>query len=113
MDLSTRFSQELALPLDGFNIICRASDGYINASQLCKAGGKLFSNWRKSQKTEEFLQELEGFLSMEKSKLMQIISTLKAKKITPEQLFMISVLAVNGGNYLFPFLIYYTILSIR
>ncbi len=32
---------------------------------------------------------------------MQIISTLKAKRITPEQLFMISVLAVNGGNYLY------------
>lgn len=32
---------------------------------------------------------------------MQIISLIKSKKITPEQLFMISVLAVNAGNYLY------------
>ena len=32
---------------------------------------------------------------------MQIIATLKSKKITPEQLFMLSVLGVNGGNYLY------------
>lgn len=32
---------------------------------------------------------------------MKIISKIKAKKITPEQLFMISVLIVNGGNYLY------------
>lgn len=32
---------------------------------------------------------------------MQRIATLKSKKITPEQLFMLSVLSVNGGNYLY------------
>ncbi|WP_396600826.1 oligosaccharide flippase family protein [Algibacter sp. R77976] len=32
---------------------------------------------------------------------MQILTILKSKKITPEQLFMLSVLAVNGGNYLY------------
>lgn len=32
---------------------------------------------------------------------MQVLSILKTKKISPEQLFMLSVLAVNGGNYLY------------
>ncbi|MEL0644085.1 oligosaccharide flippase family protein [Olleya sp. Ti.3.14] len=32
---------------------------------------------------------------------MQALSILKTKKISPEQLFMLSVLAVNGGNYLY------------
>ncbi|WP_299120308.1 oligosaccharide flippase family protein [uncultured Winogradskyella sp.] len=32
---------------------------------------------------------------------MQLVSAIKTKKITSEQLFMISVLAVNGGNYLY------------
>ncbi len=32
---------------------------------------------------------------------MQVLTLLKSKKITPEQLFMLSVLAVNGGNYLY------------
>ena len=32
---------------------------------------------------------------------MQTISILKNKKVSPEQLFMLSVLAVNGGNYFY------------
>ena len=32
---------------------------------------------------------------------MQLLAAIKSKKLTPEQLFMISVLAVNGGNYLY------------
>ena len=32
---------------------------------------------------------------------MQVISILKNKQISPEQLFMLSVLAVNGGNYMY------------
>ncbi|WP_282041577.1 oligosaccharide flippase family protein [Winogradskyella flava] len=32
---------------------------------------------------------------------MQVLATLKSRKLTPEQLFMLSVLAVNGGNYLY------------
>ena len=32
---------------------------------------------------------------------MQILSLLKSKKLSPEQIFMLSVLAVNGGNYLY------------
>lgn len=32
---------------------------------------------------------------------MQLLATIKSKRLTPEQLFMLSVLAVNGGNYLY------------
>ena len=32
---------------------------------------------------------------------MQVISLIRSKRITPEQLFMLSVLTVNGGNYLY------------
>ncbi len=32
---------------------------------------------------------------------MQLLSIIKTRKISPEQLFMLSVLAVNGGNYLY------------
>ena len=32
---------------------------------------------------------------------MRIITLFRSKKITPKQLFMLSVLAVNGGNYLY------------
>ena len=32
---------------------------------------------------------------------MQLLTAIKSRKLTPEQLFMVSVLAVNGGNYLY------------
>jgi len=32
---------------------------------------------------------------------MQVISAIRSKKLSPEQLFMLSVLVVNGGNYLY------------
>ena len=32
---------------------------------------------------------------------MTLLALLKTKKLTPEQLFMVSVLAVNGGNYIY------------
>ncbi len=32
---------------------------------------------------------------------MQVLAALKSRKLTPEQLFMVSVLAVNAGNYLY------------
>jgi len=37
--------------------------------------------------------------------LTQILAQLKSKKITPEQLFMLSVLGVNGGNYIYNLLL--------
>lgn len=36
----------------------RASDGYINATALCKAGGKLFAHYMENAETKEFLEEL-------------------------------------------------------
>jgi hypothetical protein len=42
----------------GFSIEHREEDGYINVTNLCKAGGKLFKNWKKTQKTKAFIQVL-------------------------------------------------------
>jgi predicted GIY-YIG superfamily endonuclease len=49
--------------LNGVNIIARQVDGYINATELCKAGGKEFSNWYKLNGTKELINELEKQLS--------------------------------------------------
>jgi len=37
----------------------RKSDGYINATQLCKAGGKLFGDWMRLKSTKDFLVSME------------------------------------------------------
>ena len=36
----------------------RESDGYINLNQICKAGGKEFSEWKRNKKSKAFLQDL-------------------------------------------------------
>lgn len=44
--------------LNGITIQSR-DDGMINATQMCKAGGKEFSNWYKSNSTKELIETLE------------------------------------------------------
>ena len=51
-----------------YAIICRESDGYIDVTNLCKAGGRLFSTWRRKTTTEEFLKILEEDIKSEYQK---------------------------------------------
>jgi len=60
------------ITLGGIEIISRPEDGYINATELCKAGGKEYSNWFKNNKSDEYLQELSGFLQIRRDLLIQV-----------------------------------------
>jgi hypothetical protein len=44
---------------DTMNIPMR-NDGYINATLLCTAGGKLFSNWYQNKQTKDLINALES-----------------------------------------------------
>ena len=64
-DLASLFVQRLrdnaSLQIEGISIICRASDGYINATQLCKAANnksKTWYEWQRTASNTEFLNEL-------------------------------------------------------
>ena len=50
--------QSGTLILNNIQVECRAKDGMINATQLCKAGGKKFQDWYRLTTTKEFLTEL-------------------------------------------------------
>ncbi len=52
------FKSDKALILNNVNIIARSSDGYINATQMCKAGGKLFGHYKENNQTKAYLQAL-------------------------------------------------------
>jgi prophage antirepressor-like protein len=45
------------LTLNGINIIFR-HDGYVNATQLCKAGNKKFNDWNRLDATQQLVNEL-------------------------------------------------------
>jgi hypothetical protein len=48
------------LTLNDIEIIARKSDGFINATQMCKAGDKQFNVWFRSDKTKELITTLES-----------------------------------------------------
>jgi hypothetical protein len=58
MDIATRLSMEASIQFEGNPISCRLEDGYINATQLCYAGGKEFHDWKKRATAQSFLYEL-------------------------------------------------------
>jgi hypothetical protein len=50
----------LTLTLSNVQILRRASDGFVNLSQLCKAGGKTFKHWSELQKSKAYLEALSA-----------------------------------------------------
>ena len=51
--------KSMTLILDNNIIECRKSDGYINATQLCKAANKHFNDWFRLKSTNEYLISME------------------------------------------------------
>jgi len=62
------------LELNGVSMSFR-EDGYVNATQMCKAGGKKFNDWYKIDRTKEFLNELSRSTNIFVDLLIDIIST--------------------------------------
>lgn len=51
----------------------RAADGYINATAMCKAAGKEWSNYNQNASTADFLQALAGSLGIPRDQVVQPI----------------------------------------
>jgi hypothetical protein len=51
----------------------RSSDGYINVTQLCKAGGKLFGDWHRNEQSTEFLSLLAEKLDLKREQLIDSV----------------------------------------
>lgn len=55
----------MMLILNNVVIETRESDSYVNATQICTAGGKRFKDWRRTCATQELIKKLEGKLRIE------------------------------------------------
>lgn len=51
----------------------RASDGYVNATAMCKAAGKLFADYSRSKNTQAYLQALSSDMGIPISEIVQVI----------------------------------------
>jgi hypothetical protein len=56
---------------NGMPVRQRAGDGYVNATQLCKAAGKRFNDYTSAQPTKDFLGELSAETGIAVSELVQ------------------------------------------
>ena len=46
-----------------YSLILRP-DGFVNATQLCKAGKKLFADWKRMESTQELIQALKSSMGI-------------------------------------------------
>lgn len=57
---------------NGLHVSQRSEDGYINLTELCKAGGKRFNNWYQLATTKDFLEELSLDTGIPVSQLIEV-----------------------------------------
>jgi hypothetical protein len=67
---------------DNYNIEYRHEDGYINVTNLCKAGGKQFKNWNSIMKTKAFLKALSSSVEISASELIKYKSGSNSERAT-------------------------------
>jgi hypothetical protein len=86
----------------GFTIEHREEDGYINVTNLCKAGGKLFKNWKKTQKTKAFLQVLNSVVPFGTTELIKLGTGSKNIKNSTQGTWVHPQVAINIAQWISP-----------
>ena len=85
--------------LSGAKIHQRPKDGYINATDMCKAAGKLWSNYAQNARTKAFLGELSSVLGIPRTELIQ---TIQGGEPYSQGTWIHPDIAVNLGQWLSP-----------
>ena len=87
-----------SLVINDVAIIRRASDGYVNGTQECQAGNKLFGNWFRAKKTEVFL----GVLSQSIQKRIDEIVLYEDHGPSNRQTWLHPQAAINLAQWISP-----------
>ena len=62
------------LKINDYNLLYRKKDGFVDVTNLCKAGGKEFKHWNYLEKTKAFLRVLSGSVGIPTDLLIQSIT---------------------------------------
>lgn len=89
----------LAREVNAIEIDQRISDGYINATALCRAAGRLISTYLRSETTKEFIEELSADMQICTSELIQVV---KGGKPNLQGTWIHPYVAINFGQWLSP-----------
>jgi len=63
--------------LNGIIVLSRPEDGFINATAMCKAGGKEFNHWNSLESTKELVKALEDSQKLNVKNSLEIIEDIK------------------------------------
>ena len=67
---------EFPLVINSIIIGTRISDGFVNATQMCKAGGKKFANWYSLVGTKELIRDVESDIAITASQFLDTNSSI-------------------------------------
>jgi hypothetical protein len=84
---------------DNYQLEYREEDGYINITNLCKAGGKLFADWSRLKRTECFKQVLSSDMGIPISELIKVGS---GSKCETSQTWSHPQIAINIAQWISP-----------
>lgn len=77
----------------------RASDGYVNATAMCKATGKLLADYTRLKSTNEFLEELSSDMGIP---ITELIETIQGGTPQNQGTWVHPDLAINLAQWLSP-----------
>ena len=86
----------------GFTIEHREEDGYINVTNLCKAGNKKFYGWHRLDKTKAFLRLLSLEAQICATKLIKLGSGSKNIKNSTRETWVHPQVAINIAQWISP-----------
>jgi len=87
---------------DNYQLEYREEDGYINITNLCKAGGKQFKHWKSIDKTKNFLEELSMVVGKTTTELIKMGSGSKFGENIQSSTWAHPQVAVNIAQWISP-----------
>jgi len=96
--------RQLLFPLiehkvESISVDQRANDGYVNATELCRASGKQLGHYLENKATKDFLNELSSDIGIPISELVQII---KGGQAQLQGTWVHPQVAINLGQWASP-----------
>jgi hypothetical protein len=86
----------------GFTIEHRDEDGYINVTNLCKAGGKQFKHWKEIKKTKAFIRVLSSVVGIPTTELIKLGTGSKNIKNSTQGTWVHPQVAINIAQWISP-----------
>ena len=85
---------------DDYQLEYREEDGFINITNLCKAGGKQFKHWNSIDKTKRFLEVLSTAVGIPTSELIKVGSGSKYENDTKNLTWAHPQVAINIAQWI-------------